>query len=110
MPRATIFGCALLALGVGCRDPVERLKADLRAHLAAESSELALGDVRVLSRTESDAVVDARILRFVRGPTPEVSGRLLHIKKTSAGWRVERDLVKDFSQEVRRETFKNQLW
>lgn len=109
MPRTTIFACAL-GFVAACGDPVERLKADLRAHLAAESSDLVLGDLTILSRTESDAVVDARILRFVRGPTPESSGRLWHLKRAATGWRVERDLVRDFAQEVKRETFKTELW
>jgi hypothetical protein len=109
MPRAIIFACALPLIG-GCSDPVERLKADLRAHLASESPDLVLGDLRILSRTDADAVVDARVLRFVRGPRPDELGRLLHLTRSAAGWRVQRDLWKDFAEEAKREAFKRELW
>lgn len=101
----------ILSLGLisACADPVEELRAELKSYLASESKDLSLGTDRVVTLTGSDAVMDIEVLTFVRGPVPERSGRLLHLKREEKGWRVARDLVGDFAREADRATFKDSL-
>jgi len=98
-----------LAALSACADPVEELRAEIKSALASESKDLSLGELRVLTLADADAVVDIDVLKFVRGPVPDREGRLIHLKRGDTGWRVERDLVADFARQADKAAFKDAL-